>query len=179
MGLLLPHRGWPALDQPPACTPLQEPPEIWVGPIHRQTSRYIDANWWCNKQNVKKKSLKKRKVLFCKCYSLYYKCYSLPLAPGGREGTVPLYRGYCKARRCRCRESPLSPQTLECSHLPFGSSQGTATKRKVPSHPAYTTRANHFLRLKQFSLMLATPRFWCPNLIPRDFVLFRSHFCGQ
>lgn len=57
-----------------------------------------------------------------------FKCtvtVKVPLAPGEREGTIPWNPGHCKACRYRCRESPPSPLPHGCSHLPFGSNQGT------------------------------------------------------
>lgn len=49
----------------------------------------------------------------------------VPLAPGELERTIPWNPGHCKACRCRCQESPLSPLTHGCCHHPSVSNQGT------------------------------------------------------
>ncbi len=43
-GLPLPHRGWPALSQPLACTPLQEPLRIWEGPARGEKAKTDKKN---------------------------------------------------------------------------------------------------------------------------------------
>lgn len=50
----------------------------------------------------------------------------VPLAPRWQGGTCPWYPGRCKAHRCRCPGSLLSPQPPGYFHRASGSSQDTA-----------------------------------------------------